>query len=1079
MNKTYRNVWNATTNTWTAAAETAKGHTKGSKRAMAVAVAALLALPAGAVFAATDAEDEDDTKQEHVIASSSPNRVANVSGTGSIGTMGAIGVNGALDGGNTNGSANSVAYGPGAVTNGSFNTAVGTGAAAQDSSGGAVNNSTAVGNQARALGTGANALGNQATANGGATAVGHVSSATGTNSVALGYSANATANGAVALGYGSVADVANTVSVGTAANQRRIVNVATGTANTDAVNLGQMNTALSTKVDDTYVKIDPTSNATAAQADRSAMAIGANAQGTAVFATALGNNTSVTGRNGTAVGFGAQTAGEAGVAMGSGASASGFHAVALGTSAAAAHSESVALGTSSATDRANSVSVGNASMQRQITNMAAGTAATDAVNVSQLTPVVNALGGGATINPDGSVTGPTYNLANGGAQTTVGGALGALDGALTTTNGRVGNLESQLGSGTIGLVQQDTTSRTLTVGKDTDGREVDFTGTAGTRKLTGVSAGTVAAGSTDAINGGQLHTASKSVADAIGGGSTVGSDGSITQPSFTVGDGMGGTKIVRNVGDAVDNLNTRVTGNETAIGDIRNELGNGTVGLVQQDATSRTLTVGKGTNGTDVDFRNNANATRTLTGVTAGAVSATSTDAINGTQLYTASKSVADAIGGGSTVGSDGSITQPSFTVGNGAGGTVVVRNVGDVVSNLDGRVTNNESAIGDIRSELGSGALGLVRQASPSDTVTVAAASGGTTVNFTGTDGVRVLSGIGAGIGNNDAVSVGQLKSVIGYNIIDPLDPLMAVRYDGANMGAVTFGGDPMFGTYLNNVRGGLIAAGSMQAVNGGQLWDAWQKIGELDGRVGTIESGIADGSIGGPGTGTPEGSVPSPGKGDGSTAVGAGSSADGKDSSAIGNGAVASKEGSTAVGAGSSATGDKSSAIGQGSAASGDNSTAIGQGSSATKDGSTAIGQGASSNHAGSVALGQGSTTTRDGEVSIGSEGNERFLGNVRDGVRDTDAVNVRQLNNTVRSARQDAMGGVAAAMAVAGLPTSTMPGKTFMAISGSTYGGEQGTAIGASYMSKNGKWIVKGAVNTSTRGEVGAVVGGGFYW
>jgi autotransporter adhesin len=102
------------------------------------------------------------------------------------------------------------------------------------------------------------------------------------------------------------------------------------------------------------------------------------------------------------------------------------------------------------------------------------------------------------------------------------------------------------------------------------------------------------------------------------------------------------------------------------------------------------------------------------------------------------------------------------------------------------------------------------------------------------------------------------------------------------------------------------------------------------------------------------------------------------------------------------------------------------------------------------------------------------------------DTDAVNVRQLNNAigglqnqVDTNRRDAMGGTAAAMAVAGLPQSSMPGRTFMAIAGSTYGGEQGTALGVSYMSKDGRWIVKSAVNTSTRGEVGAVVGGGFYW
>nr|WP_264085909.1 YadA-like family protein [Burkholderia contaminans] len=115
----------------------------------------------------------------------------------------------------------------------------------------------------------------------------------------------------------------------------------------------------------------------------------------------------------------------------------------------------------------------------------------------------------------------------------------------------------------------------------------------------------------------------------------------------------------------------------------------------------------------------------------------------------------------------------------------------------------------------------------------------------------------------------------------------------------------------------------------------------------------------------------------------------------------------------------------------------------------------------------------------MSVGSAGNERQITNVAAGTAPTDAVNLQQMNNAVSSARQDAMGGVAAAMAVAGLPQSTQPGRTFMAMGASTYGGEYGTAMGLSYMTRDGKWTVKAAVNTSSRGEVGGVIGGGFYW
>lgn len=54
---------------------------------------------------------------------------------------------------------------------------------------------------------------------------------------------------------------------------------------------------------------------------------------------------------------------------------------------------------------------------------------------------------------------------------------------------------------------------------------------------------------------------------------------------------------------------------------------------------------------------------RTINGVAAGAVTLTSSDAINGSQLYGTAKSVADALGGGSTVEADGKIGTPTYTV--------------------------------------------------------------------------------------------------------------------------------------------------------------------------------------------------------------------------------------------------------------------------------------------------------------------------------------------------------------------------------------------------------------------------------
>ncbi|MBU9456083.1 YadA-like family protein [Burkholderia multivorans] len=1303
MNKTYRNIWNAATGTWTAVAETAKSRSKGSAHVARKAVVALALSSAGigGAFAA-DACTTDDGKNGTVDA-------AGVCKNGRVTSANSVGTMAALDdtyfkanGGATGTVPYSTASGTGAI-------AIGAGAAATSATtsvpgaAGSISigqNATSTGNSvaiggastATSSGSSAAAYGALATASGaGSTSLGTASTASGTSAVAIGISSTALSNNAVAVGRGatvdinatnssafgqgatvnagvtnavalgstSVADRNNTVSIGTATSRRQLTNLAAGTQDTDAVNLGQMNTALATKADDTYFKANAGTTGSGAA---NAIGVGSVAIGAGASSDASGANSS--GSGGVAIGQNAKSAhssvaiggntfadtpagGWSAVAVGQSSSASGDGAVAIGSVANAAAAGSaafgrnvqayavdsiavgngaqvransdgstaigknaivfanttnaVALGADSSTMRNGTVSVGSATLKRQIVNVGAGTDGNDAVIVSQLAPVVDALGGGASIDAaTGVVTGPTYNLANGGTQTTVGGALDALDGELTAAKGDIAtnrsditNINRQindLSNGTAGLVQQDPTTRNITVAKDTDGTVVDFTGTAGERKLTGVATGDISASSVDAVNGSQLHGVSESVASAIGAGSTVNADGTITAPEFTVGDGSGGTTVVRSVGDAVTNLDGRVTTNEGDIKHLADQIGSGTVGLVQQDATTRNITVAKDTDGTVVDFTGTAgerkltgvaagdvsassldsvngsqlhgvsesvasaigagsmvnpdgtisapsftvgdgsggtttvhtvgdavanldgrvttneddikqladqidsgniglvqqdaasrkitvaantdgnvvdftgrDGERMLTGVAAGEVAAGSHDAVNGSQLHGVSESVASAIGAGSTVNADGTITAPTFTVGDGSGGTTTVHNVGDVVTNLDGRVTTNEGAITNINNQLESGQIGLVRQDPATGAITVGANTGGTSVDFAGTGGPRTLSGVANGVNDSDAVTIAQLKAT---GLIDYTGKeLAAVVYDGIDLDSVTFGGS--MGTKLLNVAPGRIESGSMDAVNGGQLYAMQQefenRFSDLGDRVSDLETGGIPGNPGGPGDGS--GDFDPIGSGENSVQLGKGADASGSNSTAIGNGATAS--------------GRDSTAIGQGSNASGDNSTAVGQGSTSSGSGSTAIGQNANASGNNAVALGNGSVADRDNSVSVGSAGNERQITNVAAGTAPTDAVNVQQMQNTVRSARQDAMGGVAAAMAVAGLPQSTQPGRTFVSIAGSTYGGEYGSALGASYMTRDGKWTVKAAVNTSSRGEVGAVIGGGFYW
>ena len=957
----------------------------------------------------------------------------------------------------------SVAMGPNATSAGTGSIAIGSQASTT------TNNSVAIGNTASGSAINTTAIGSNAKATGAnATVLGQSASASGQSAIGIGFRANAQAANSVALGVDSVADRDNSVSVGSAAQQRQITNVAAGTAGTDAVNVEQMTAAITAA--DKYVDVRTGTFAAdvAASAGDSATAIGANASATGQSAVALGGNTTASATNAVAIGTLSRATGGNAVAVGVGAAATGANTSVLGRGALASGNNSVALGTWSLADRDNSVSVGSSGLERQITNVAAGTQATDAVNVSQLQPVVTALGGGATINPTtGAVTGPTYTLANGGTQTTVGGALGALDGALTTANGNIARNTGDittintrldgLSNGTVGLVQQAGAGANITVGANTDGAAVDFTGTAGARKLTGVEAGAITATSKDAVNGSQLHGVSDSVASAIGGGSTVNADGSISAPSFTLGDGSGGSTTVTSVGGAVTNLDGRVTTNEGDIATLASQIGSGTVGLVQQAGAGANITVGANTDGAAVDFTGTAGA-RKLTGVDAGAVTVTSKDAVNGSQLHGVSSSVASAIGAGSTVNADGSISAPSFSLGDGSGGSTTVHSVGDAVTNLDGRVTTNEGDIATLASQIGNGTVGLVQQAGPGANITVGANTDGAAVSFVGTAGARKLSGVANGVNDDDAVTIAQLKAT---GLIDYTGKeIAAVTYDDISLGSVTFGGTG--GTKLLNVAPGLIAAGSMEAVNGGQLHDLQERFAQeyarLDGRVGDLEAGGGSGGGGGGSDGN----------------VGRGTGGDG--SLVVGDGSVASGENSTAVGQGAVASGDNGSAFGQGSAASGSNSSAIGQGSVASGSDSTAIGQGSKATGSGSVAIGAGSVADRDNSVSVGSAGHERQITNVADGTAPTDAVNVRQMdqrfgetNRMINDVAKNAYAGVAAAMAMPNL-TPSQPGKTVVAAGAANYKSGSAIAAGATYRTRDGKWLMNGAVSVTSTGDAG---------
>ncbi len=662
----------------------------------------------------------------------------------------------------------------------------------------------------------------------------------------------------------------------------------------------------------------------------------------------------------TSLGYGAY-AGQNSVSIGTDSAAAGIGSTVIGRSASATASNAVALGLGSVADVDATVSIGNATLKRRLVNLEGGVLSadsTDAVNGAQL----HATNDDVAAN-SAAITATTNITTLQGDVTALDTSVIRLGGRMDTAENTISDLASQIGSGSVGLVQQDATSGAITVGGDKAGASVSFAGVdaAGAvinRTLSGVAAGRLAADSTDAVNGAQLHATNDDVASAR-------TDITALQGDVTI------------LNTSVTSLDTRMGTAETSITQLQADIGSGSVGLVRQDATTGAIGVASDSNGTLVNFAGTAGA-RTLSGVAAGRVAADSDEAVNGAQLHSTNADVASAR-------------------------TDITTLQGEVVT-LDGRMTVNEANITHLNeqvSDLASGSRGLVQQDAATGVISVGAATGGNVVDMTGTDGARRLSGVANGTDDADVATIAQLKA---SGLVDPNDgrALGALVYDDMSLDRATLGGS--HGTVIANLGNGLIAAGSREAVNGGQMWQMnadWEaRWNQMDGRVGTIEQGIADGSIGGP-------SLPPPSDGPG---VSPGTGAD-----------------SIAIGEGSQATGAGSIGMGKEAAATGNGAVAIGSGSAASGDGSVAIGDGASATGTDSVAIGKGSTADRDSEFSVGSEGNERVVSNVGRGTRPTDAVNLEQLEDRFAAERDwsnsrfqavdkriDRMGAISAAYA-----------------------------------------------------------------
>ena len=333
----------------------------------------------------------------------------------------------------------------------------------------------------------------------------------------------------------------------------------------------------------------------------------------------FGHQNEITANNAVAIGSGAGVSAEGGVALGVGSVAS-TAAGALGYGAD---------GKTDATWQATkgAVSVGGNGVTRQITNVAAGTEDTDAVNVAQLKKVSDTANAGWNLYTNGVATNAT-NVQPGDYVDFSGDKNISVSHDRTKVkvelNDELKDIKSIIGAG------EGAGSISFADGGKVKVNDVIIEKGG---KITGVAAGTA---DTDAVNYGQL----KDVKAEAGKHTTL-SNGKNTTVESTVKDGQTDYKV--NVaGDLTDitsvaNGDSKINLNKDSIiisnGNKYFAITNSGIGMSYIGADYSAKSIMLGENGTTISGGLNVAGSK-ITGVAAGEVSSTSTDAVNGSQLH-------------------------------------------------------------------------------------------------------------------------------------------------------------------------------------------------------------------------------------------------------------------------------------------------------------------------------------------------------------------------------------------------------------------------------------------------------------
>ncbi|WP_137648711.1 YadA-like family protein [Escherichia albertii] len=841
-------------------------------------------------------------------------------------------------------------------------------------------------------GTSSVAIGQEANAGLGSTAFGFTSYATGERSVAMGQATKALGSRAIAIGSAAKANKDFTIALGNTAQ-----------ANSDY-----------------------------------AMALGKDTNATGLYSLAIGYNSKTSKDNAIALGNGSKSDGVNAIAIGDGSASGGDNSLALGSQSKVTANNSVALGAGSVAATDDTVSVGNSTTQRKIVNMDKGeisNTSTEAINGSQLyaisKSVSDRLGGGSSVNTNGTINAPSYALKS-GTYNNVGAALTGIDEDTLHWNSTSNKFSASHGSSTTNIItnvangnvaagstdavngsQLKTTNDNVTtnttnitnlqdavdgLGDDAlqwDNGKTAFSaahGASTTSKITNVADGSLAAGSTDAVNGSQLKTTNDNVTtnttnitnlqDAVDGLGDDALQWDNGKTAFSAAHGASTTSKITNVADgslaagstdAVNGsqlkaTNDNVTTNTTNITNLQDAVDGLGDDALQWDNGKTAFSASHGTS-----------TTSKITNVTAGALTAASTDAINGSQLYDFSSAIADTLGGGSTVGADGMFSAPTYTIGgtdyDNLGDALTAINasvgtsLGDALMWDDSSKSYSASRAG-VTSKITNIAAGAL-SATSTDAVNgsqlygvsnsvVDALGGGSTMNADGTINAPTYS-----IANTDYSNIGDALSAIDASLDDSL------LWD-ASAGAFSAAHGTDTASKITNVANGRIAADSTDAVNGSQLFTTNQMITQIAGN--TSNTYVEEHGAGVNYIRT-------------------------NDTGLVFEDAMASGIGATAVGYNSVASATGSVAIGQDSRSDIESGVALGSGS--VSDRVIVKGSRNTSVTGNGVVIGYDTT---DGELlgalSIGDDGKYRQIINVADGSEAHDAVTVRQLQNAIGS-------------------------------------------------------------------------------